>query len=229
MTTTRPMRAACVAGLVALAVGTPAPLAGCASTRIEMAERLGYAKREQLVDRVQEARDDQEEAKAQFASALDEFLSLPEVDAGALEAKYRELQRQLERSEGRASDVRDRIKAIERVASALFEEWERELEQYESAALRDASARQLGETRSQYDRLITKMRRAEASMDPVLAAFRDQVLFLKHNLNARAVASLSEGFGRLESDIEALIAEMEASIVEANAFIDQMSADAEAR
>ncbi len=145
--------------LVALLTG----LGACASTRIAVAERFGYAKREQLVDRVQEARDDQEEAKEQFATALDEFLSLPDVDAGELEGTYRELQRQLERSEDRAKDVRDRITSVERVATALFKEWERELDEYESAALRDASARQLRDTRSLYDRLIAKM--------PTLAAY----------------------------------------------------------
>ena len=213
-------RALALAMLVAMGVS----LGACASSRIAIAEKMGYAKREQLVNRVQEARDDQEEAKAQFETALDEFLSLPEVDAGDLEDKYRELKRQLDRSEDKAADVRGRIKSIERVAGALFREWEGELDEYESDTLRQASARQLDETRDQYDRLIVKMKRAEQSMDPVLAAFRDQVLFLKHNLNARAVASLSEGFGRLESDIRSLVAEMEASITEANAFIDQMSA-----
>ena len=211
--------------LLGLAAAMPIGLGACASTRIAVAERFGYAKREQLVDRVQEARDDQEEAKEQFASALDEFLSLPDVDAGDLEAKYRTLKAELDRSEDRADDVRDRIASVERVAGALFKEWERELDEYESDALRDASASQLRETRALYDRLISKMRRAEQSMDPVLAAFRDQVLFLKHNLNARAIASLSESFGSLESQIGTLIREMEASIEEANAFIDEMTAE----
>lgn len=211
--------------LIAILLGAAALTMGaCSSARIALAEQMGYAKREQLVNRVQEARDDQEEAKAQFESALDEFLSLPEVDAGDLEGTYRDLKRELDRSEDRADDVRDRIKAVERVASALFKEWENELDDYSSDTLRDASARQLRETRDLYDRLIAKMKRAEASMDPVLDAFRDQVLFLKHNLNARAIASLSQGFGELESDIRQLVAEMEASIAEANAFIDEMTA-----
>lgn len=216
------MRHAANALLALALLSVSACLASCAGTRIEMAERFGYAKREQLVDRVAEAKEDQEEAKEQFATALDEFLSLPEVDAGDLEDTYADLKRQLDRSESKAQDVRDRIRSIERVADRLFKEWEGELDDYESDSLRRASADQLDETRTLYTRLLSKMQRAEASMDPVLAAFNDQVLFLKHNLNARAVASLSEGFGRLESDIENLIAEMEASIAEANAFIEEM-------
>ena len=60
-------------------------------------------------------------------------------------------------------------------------------------------------------------------MAPVLGAFRDQVLFLKHNLNAQAVASLEGEVVSLETDIAELIAEMEVSIAEADSFIESMS------
>jgi hypothetical protein len=56
-------------------------------------------------------------------------------------------------------------------------------------------------------------------MEPVLASFRDQVLFLKHNLNARAVTGLSGTARDLERDISRLVSEMERSITEADAFI----------
>ena len=60
-----------------------------------------------------------------------------------------------------------------RVAEALFDEWEAELDQYTSAPLRRSSERRLQETRAQYGQLIRAMTRAEAKMDPVLAAFHD--------------------------------------------------------
>ena len=63
------------------------------------------------------------------------------------------------------------------------------------------------------------MRRAEQSMDPVLAGFWDQVLFLKHNLNARAIDSLQNDLVAIESDVAVLIREMERAISEADAFI----------
>ena len=61
-------------------------------------------------------------------------------------------------------------------------------------------------------------------MDPVLTVFHDRVLFLKHNLNARAIAALGSETADLESDVAALIAEMERSIAEADAFIAEMRA-----
>jgi len=60
-------------------------------------------------------------------------------------------------------------------------------------------------------------------MDPVLSAFRDQVLYLKHHLNARAVASLQDELEAIETDVASLVAEMEASITEANTFISSMT------
>jgi hypothetical protein len=53
----------------------------------------------------------------------------------------------------------------------------------------------------------------------VLAGFRDQVLFLKHNLNAKAIASLQSNVLAIEDDIAVLIRDMEASIKEADEFI----------
>ncbi len=53
-------------------------------------------------------------------------------------------------------------------------------------------------------------------------SFLDQVLYLKHNLNAQAIASLQSELGTVESDIAALIKEMEKSIGEANSFIRTM-------
>lgn len=198
------------------------PSAGCSSASIAVKERLGNPKRAQLVTEVERARDQQEEAKERFASTLEELKALTGFDGGDLEKTYTKLRRELDRSEKAGDGVRGRIRNVERVASALFGEWEAELKQYSSDALREASAAQLRETKQRYGVLIAAMKNAESRMEPVLAAFRDQVLFLKHNLNARAIASLDRTVLELEGDVDRLIAEMNASIAEANGFIESM-------
>nr|WP_237702446.1 DUF2959 domain-containing protein [Opitutus terrae] len=194
-------------------------LAGCSSAYYGAMEKFGIAKREILVDRVEDTRDAQNKAKEQFASALDQFLAVTRIDGGELQRKYDSLNREYQRSEERAKEVRDRIAAVEDVAEALFREWKQELKQYSNATLRRESERELDRTRERYDQLISVMRRAADRMDPVLATFRDQVLFLKHNLNARALASLTTTNRELEADITRLVADMEASIREAEQFI----------
>lgn len=101
----------------------------------------------------------------------------------------------------------------------MFDEWEDELDRYESTSLRQSSERKLNETHKQYSLLIDRMHKAEERMDPVLQAFEDQVLFLKHNLNAQAIGSLEGELGRIRQDVDALIRNMEQSIAESEALI----------
>lgn len=197
-------------------------LAGCSSVYYGAMEKIGFAKREILADRVEKTRTAQQEAKEQFTDALQRFLAVTKADGGDLQRKYDDLNRDLQRSEARAKDVRERIAAVEDVASALFREWKQELSQYANPTLRRESERQLDLTRRRYDALVGLMRRAADRMDPVLATFRDQVLYLKHNLNARAIASLGETHRTLEADIARLISDMEASIREAETFIKDL-------
>ncbi|MFO7529942.1 MAG: DUF2959 family protein [Marinobacter sp.] len=56
-------------------------------------------------------------------------------------------------------------------------------------------------------------------MDPVLQAFQDQVLYLKHNLNAQAIGSLENELVSIRQDVDRLIRNMEQSIEESEAFI----------
>ena len=197
-------------------------LAGCQTAYYGAMEKLGYEKRDLLVGNVEDAREAQEAAKKQFASALEQFVAVTGFDGGDLEKQYNTLKGEYEDSEARAADVRKEIAEVERVATDLFVEWEKELGEYQSAELRRASQKQLQDTRGRYRQLIGAMRAAEKKLDPVLAAFNDRVLFLKHNLNARAIASLRGQRASVEADIGALISDMNKAIAEADRFIASM-------
>ncbi len=199
--------------------------AGCNPVYYRTMEMLGKHKRDLLVENVEGARDAQEEAKQDFRTALQKFRAVVEFDGGDLELLYKDLKGALDLSEGKAEAVRKRIEAVDTVAGDLFDEWEEELAKYTDDELRLSSEIKLRQTQMRFARLMRAMRRAESKMEPVLAAFRDQVLFLKHNLNARAVAGLEGVAASLESDVARLLEEMEVSIAEANAFIEQMSAE----
>ncbi len=203
-------------------LGSLLALVACQSAYYNTMERFGVHKRDILVDRVEDARDAQEEAKEQFASALEKFSAVMNFEGGELEARYRQLDAELKRSEARAADVSKRIAAVEDVSGALFAEWREELAQYSNADLRRQSERQLEQTQARYRELLTAMKRAESRIEPVLRPLRDQVLYLKHNLNARAIASLQSEKVSIETDISALISEMERAIAQADVFIREM-------
>lgn len=216
-----------IGGVRAFAAFTLMPvalyLAGCQSVYYGTMEKLGYPKREILVDRVEDARNAQEDAKNQFRSALEKFSAVVDFKGGELGEWYNRLDSEYQRCESKAKAVHNRIADVEDVSKALFQEWQAELNQYTNQDLRTASERKLSETRRRYHQLIQAMKRAEKKIEPVLSAFRDQVLFLKHNLNAQAIASLQKELSTIEVDVTALIKDMEASIAEADRFIKTMT------
>lgn len=198
-------------------------LGGCQTMYYNTMEKLGIEKRDILVDRVDEAREAQQDAKEQFASALDQFIAVTNYDGGDLEDKYQTLKSEYEDSVERAEEVRDRIASVEEVAGDLFDEWQEELGMYSNRELRRASENQLKATKKSYAALIKAMKQAEKKIAPVLKAFNDRVLFLKHNLNANAIASLKNQKQAVQNDISALIKDMNNSIAEADRFIRSMS------
>ena len=197
-------------------------LAACSGMYYGGLEKIGIPKREVMVYRVEKARDTQEETKEQFKSALEQFTAVTNFKGGDLEATYKKLNGEYEASVDKAKEVRKRISDIEDVSEALFTEWEDEITQYSSASLKRSSQQKLNATRQHYQQLISAMKSAEAKIEPVLAVFKDQVLYLKHNLNAQAIASLKGELGSIKSDVSSLISAMEKSINEANAFIKTM-------
>lgn len=197
-------------------------LVGCQSAYYGALEKVGIHKRDVLVSRIEKSRDAQQEAKEQFASALEQFKSVVQFDGGDLERLYDELNSEYEASQQAADQIKSRIEDVENVAEALFEEWEKELTQYTSASLKRKSAEQLRQTKRRYQSMLKTMKSAERSMYPVLNVFKDQVLFLKHNLNAQAVASIKNEIRSIESNVSQLISQMNHSIDKANQFIQSM-------
>jgi hypothetical protein len=197
-------------------------LTACESTYYDAMEQIGIHKRDILIDRIEEAQEAQEEGQEQFKDALEQFKAVVNFDGGKLEELYNHLNEEYEDSVSAAEKITDRINSVESVAEALFDEWESELLEYSNTNLRRDSERQLKATRRKYKRLITSMRDAEQTIDPVLSSLKDNVLYLKHNLNARAIVSLQGELGTVNRDITRLIDAMQDAINESNAFIEQM-------
>ena len=208
--------------LVASSLALTVSLAGCQSAYYSAWEQVGVEKRDIMVDRVEDAKESQEDAQEQFNSALEEFSALVNFDGGDLEDVYNSLNDEYEDSKSAAEDVSNRINKVQSVAEALFDEWEEELDEYENTTLRRESESKLRQTRQRYEDMLRAMRNAEGKMDPVLQRLQDNVLYLKHNLNANAIGALQGELTTIRGDVDTLIAEMNKAISESDAFIASM-------
>lgn len=186
-------------------------------------ESIGEHKRDIVVAHVEQACVGLQETRDEFEDALERFKSLVCVNETTLDHKYNLLNRQYQFCCAKSVAISDRIRAIEQVSEALFAEWENELGEYTNRNLRAHSKQQLKTAKQNYARLIKSMQKAEAKIQPVLAAFKDQVLYLKHNLNAQAIAALRHEFIEIGVDISQLIQAMEQTIAEASQFVAALS------
>jgi hypothetical protein len=199
-----------------------ASFAACSTVKYEALEQVGVYKRDILVDRVEDARDAQADTREEVLAAYEELNILIGEEGGELERQYKRLDRKVERSKDAIEDLDDHLAAIDEVSADLFEEWEEELAQYNSAALRADQEQKLRESRRQFISLRQRMQVARDRVDPVMAVLNDNVLYLKHSLNARALDALRGEATALEGKVDALIADMQVAIDEANAFINRM-------
>jgi len=197
-------------------------LSGCSSAYYSAMEKVGIHKRDIMVDRVVDAKESQQEAQEQFKSALEEMTALINFDGGDLETQYHVIQEQYEDSKEAAEHVSSRIAKIEDVSDALFEEWQDEIEEISSSSLKRQSTSKLRETQRRYQSLIKSMRKAESKMAPVLSALKDNSLFLKHNLNAKAIGALQGEMVSIKRDVSALIKDMNLAIEQSQKFIDML-------
>ncbi len=185
-------------------------------------EKVGIQKRDLLKKRINTARDDQKEASETFTDALERLRAVYGVNGGELEKRYDKLKSSYDQATDDAQDVHRSIEKVETVAGDLFKEWEKEDGEIQSADLRAKSRSQLNETKKRYDAMISSLKQAESRMQPVLAAFKDQVLYMKHNLNAQAIASLKGESATIEKNINQLVERMNQSIKEADDFVARL-------
>ena len=198
-------------------------LTGCQSAYYSAMEKVGVHKRDILIDRVEETKDSQQESQEEFKSALERLTTLIDFNGGELQDTYNQLNDDYESSLNAANEVSTNINKVEDVAEALIDEWSDELEQYKSASLKRESSKKLTATKRQFDQLLRSMRSAESKMEPVLTSLHDNVLYLKHNLNAQAVSAIKGEFTNLKRDIQLLMNDMNKSIADSNKFIEQMN------
>ena len=207
------------AGIVIMSL---ALVGACSSVQYSALEKVGIHKRDLLVDNVEDARDSQAETREQLVTAYEELTALIGFDGGELEARYKRLSKEVERSQDAIDELDGHLADIDRVSRDLFKEWEAELDLYNNATLRADQAQKLSLSRKQFATMRDRMQQARDRVDPVMVVLNDNVLYLKHSLNARALDALRGQATLLEGQVDALIRDMQVAIDEADAFIANM-------
>lgn len=216
MPTTAPIRrrAARAAAVATLALAT-----ACSAAYYGAWERLGREKRDLLRHHVEDVKEEQQAAGEQFQDALERLRAVYGSSGSDLERRYDALRAEYEDAQKRAEALRARIRRARTTADDLFAEWQDEIGTMQDEALARRSREQRAATQRRWRELEAAMQRSEKSMEPVLVRLRDQVLALKHSLNAQALGRLEGEVDAIDRDVGALVADLRRSIAEADAFL----------
>jgi uncharacterized protein YlxW (UPF0749 family) len=201
---------------------------GCQSLYNKTMEKVfGYEKRELLTKAVADVQHDQKKAQEEFKDALTQLKELYAFDGGNVEGMYNKVKGSYDDAKGQADKVNARINNMEHIARSMFAEWKKEIAQYTNPTFAKNSTLQLKETKDRYARLSKSLKSSVTAMEDVLRQLNDYVLYLKHNLNSAALGSLKGEALNIQTDIQQLIQQMNASIVQADDFIKGMPAPSE--
>ena len=198
-------------------------LAGCTTAYYKTMQTLGKEKRDILIARVKDAKKDQQQTKEQIKTTMQSFEELTGFQGGPLEKNYTRLNSDYESADAQARKLHDKIDSIDQVSKDLFREWQTEINEMGNAKLKAQSTVMLRNAKTRQAEYMRSMRRTEDRITPVLAAFHDQVLFLKHNLNARAIGSLKGTSASINTDVTDLMQSIDGSMQEADRLIASLS------
>ena len=198
-------------------------LSGCSATYYKTMRTLGKEKRDILVQRIKDAKKDQDQTKEQLKTTMESFQALTGFQGGSLEKSYKRLNSDYESANSQAGKLHDKIQSIDQVSNDLFKEWQGEINQMGNAKLKSQSTVLLRNAKTRQAAYMRAIRKTEDQITPVLAAFHDQVLFLKHNLNSRAIGSLKGTTTTLQGDVADLIQSIDASSQEADKLISSLA------
>lgn len=200
-------------------------MSGCSRTYYKAMKTLGKEKRDILVSRVKDSKKDQQQAKEQIKTTMESFQELTGFNGGSLEKNYKKLNGEYEKAADSAKKLHDRIDSIDQVSNDLFKEWQGEIEGMEDKKLKVQSASMLRQSRLNEAGYVKSMRQTETRMTPVITAFHDQVTFLKHNLNARAIGSLKGTSAKISTDVDVLLASLDGSMAQADTLINSLNTE----
>ncbi len=194
----------------------------CSTAYYSFWETMGKEKRDLLQSNMQAAQEEQTDVKEKFESTLAKIRHEYSFEEGRLEETYDGLKDDYEDSVEQKEDLSERIDKIEDIASDLFLEWKNEANELKNKKYKSQSKAKLSTTKVRFSETLKNMRKVETQLEGVLAKFKDRVIYLKHNLNAKMIGNFKSEFQSIEKDMKDLMREIEVSNKKAKSFIEEL-------
>lgn len=195
---------------------------GCATVYYDVWEALGQEKRDLLRSNILKTKKDHHKVEDQFEDTLAKVRATYKLKNPKLESLYDTFKEDYQLSKSKAEQLSRRIETVNNIAQDLFSEWKTESSKIKNDTYRKDSVKKRQLSMVRFGAMMKSMREVEKSLGPVLTKLNDQVLYLKHNLNASSIGAFKGELNSVETEIKNLIAEIQQSNKQADKFIAQL-------
>lgn len=192
--------------------------AACAGTseRSESVEQV-----DELLTRIERVQAETAVAKEAAHTALTELCTLVSPnfkgDAATAFAKFLTA---AEASEEQGETLRDATEPMQDAAAEVFQRWTKDMESFGNSRMRQRSQTRLDETRTRFQSIVGASQAAQIALDAFHDDMRDHALFLRHDLNSTAVASLRGDVRELNDQVKGLDTRFDATTAAARAYVE---------
>lgn len=197
-------------------------LSSCSTIYYNFWETLGREKRDLLKSEMLSADSSHTEVKEELEDSLHRIRSEYDFKEGSLEKTYDSLSADYEDISSRSNELSDNIDKSEDIANDLFSEWRKEALSLNKRKYRKDSLTKLKKTKISFNDTLSSMRHVEKNMRKILKQYKDQVTYIKHNLNAKVIGSLQLEMKSISSEMEKLIVQIDRSKSKAKKFISKL-------
>jgi len=162
------------------------------------------------------------ETKIQISKTLGVYNDLRGDAVKDRRRAYRSLVKEMENCDKRVAKVREQTAGMNGDASAYFKDRGASLEKIASEDLRKLAGDRLDDSKTRFEAVLAAGRAAGEDYQALMAKLRDQVLFLGHDLNPTAVASLEKDAGELNAQAKQLFGKIDETVTSFNEYIKSL-------
>ncbi len=183
--------------------------------------KTGPADVDDLVAAVENVQKELDVSKGTMLAAVQglQAITAPDFQGDAVKA-YEQLVDVVENSEDQAEDLRKSIEKMQAEAVPVFDQWTKDLEAYSNPEMRQRSQARLSAARERYDAVVAAVEPVLVEYEAINQSFRDHVLFLKHDMNPAALATIQDDVRRIAKDATSLDSRFNGGRAAATAYIE---------
>jgi len=164
------------------------------------------------------------EAKQQIQATLGNYSELLGKSATEMKDSYKKLQKNVKEMNEKTDDARERVAKMQETGQTYFAGRAAGIKKIQDPTLQAQAQERLTASQKEFEGVLTSLRSARDSFDPVRKDLTDQIKYLESDLSPSGTASLKPQAEKTKSSASVLFGKADEAIKTANTYFNGLRA-----